>query len=188
MILRRVILIIALLVLDFTWTIPLIPMFQPVAENLTASPAQCMASPHWVGSGIYHQDCLEAIAFFHRALTQKDLDQIFEFRSHNAPPHYGLPSIVTPSKYIYGSCAIVIATLSSIPAAYLPPGADRSPYPPSDVETFIVIQSAILRVESVCVKYTPPLGGGGWLPVGQKNQALGLFIWSRDSYMNRMIH
>ena len=185
MIIRRVIAVIVLLILDFTWAIPLNPIL--VAENLTASTTQCMTSPRWVGNGISHEHCLEAIAFFHRALTQKVLDQPFEFRSHSVPPHYGLPSILTPSKYIFKSCAIVITTLSSIPAAYLPPGADRWPYPPSDVETFATLRSAILRIEGVCVRYAPVLAGGGWLPVGQKNQALGLFIWSRDSFMNRVV-
>ena len=187
MIIRRAIAVIAFLILDSTWAIPLNPIFQPVAENLTASTTQCAASPLWVGSGIIHEHCLEAIAFFHRALTQKDTHQIFEFRSYHVPPHYGIPSIVTPSKYIFKSCAIVIATMSSIPAAYLPPGADQWPYPPSDVEMFATIQTAIMRVESVCIRYSPLLAGGGWLPVGQKNQALGVFIWSRDSFMNRMI-
>lgn len=184
MIIRRVIAVIVLLVLDFTWAIPLNPIF--VAENLTAT-TQCVTSPHWVGKGIIHEHCLEAISFFQRALTQKVPDQLFEFRSYSIPPHYGLPSIVTPSKYTFRSCAIVIATLSSIPAAYLPPGADRRPYPPSDIETFATLQSAILRIEGVCMRYAPALAGGGWLPVGQKNQALGLFIWSRDSLMNRVV-
>ena len=187
MIIRRAIAVIAFLILDFTWTIPLNPIFQPVAANLTASTTQCAASPLWVGSGIIYEHCLEAISFFHRALIQKDTHQIFEFRSYHVPPHYGIPSIVTPSKYIFKSCAIVIATMSSIPAAYLPPGADQWPYPPSDVETFATIQTAIMLVESVCIRYSPLLAGGGWLPVGQKNQALGVFIWSRDSFMNRMI-
>ena len=186
MVIRRVIAVIVLLVLDFTWAIPLInPIF--VAQNLTGPPTRCVTSPHWVGNGILHEDCLEAMAFFHRAVSQKDIDQLFEFRRYSGSPHYGLSTVVTPSKYVFRSCAIVIATLSSIPAAYLPPGADGWPYPPSDVETFVAIQNAILRVEGVCVKYAPGLAAGGWLPVGQKNQALGLFIWSRDSFMNRIV-
>ena len=185
MIIRRVIALTVLLVLDFTWAIPLNSIFQP--ENLTFSATRCVGSSNWMGSGIVHKDCLEAIAFFNRASTQKDLHQPFEFRDYNSPPHYGLPSVVTPSKYIFRSCAIVITPLSSIPAAYLPPGADLWPYPPSDVETFARLQSAIMSVENVCVKNSPLFAGGGWLPVGKKNQALGLFIWSRDSFMNRLI-
>ena len=185
MIIRRVIALIVLLILNITSAISLSSILQP--KNQTASSTQCVGSPHWVGSGIIHEHCLEAIAFFHRALTQKDTDQLFEFRSHSIPPHYGIPSILTPSKYTFRSCAVVIATLSSIPAPYLPPGADRWPYPPSDVENLTTFYSAVMRVEGVCIRYAPHLSEGGWLPAGQKNQALGLFIWSRNSFMNRLV-
>ena len=173
--------------LDSACATPLRSIIQPTANNISAPRVLCMASPHWVGNGIAHKDCEAAIALFHRAEALKDPFKRFEFRAHGMPSSYGIGSIDTPRKYVFGTCAVVVTTLSSIPLAYLPPGADRSPYPPSDVEMFVAIGNAIMSVENVCIRHTRVLTGGGWLPLGQKNEALGVFIWSSSSYMNRLV-
>lgn len=174
-------------VLESACAIPLHPIFQPTASNLSAPLTLCMTSPHWVGDGIVREDCEVAIAFFHRAEALTDPYKRFEFRAHGVLPRYGIRSIETPRKYVFGTCAAVVTTLSSIPLAYLPPGADHSPYPPSDIEMFVAIGNAMKRVENVCIKDTRMMTGGGWVPLGQKNEALGVFIWSSSSYMNRLL-
>ena len=179
--------LIVIVILESACATPLHSIFLPTTSNISAPRVLCMSSPHWVGHGIVHQDCEAAIAFFHHAEALKDPYKRFEFRAHGLPSRYGIGSMDTPRKYVFGTCAVVVTTLSSIPLAYLPPGADHSPYPPSDIEMFVAIGNAMIHVENVCIKRTRVLTGGGWLPLGQKNEALGVFIWSSSSYMNRLL-
>ena len=179
--------IVALAIVQIAAANPLKPTYQPKKFNLSSS-AQCVHSPLWVGKGILYRDCMEALAFFDRHEANKNPYQLYEFLTRGTKEHYDYPAIPSPSKYVYGTCAIVITTLSSFPAAILPPGAaELVPYPPSDVETFAFFRDSLVDITSACIRYHLGLSGG-WLPAGRKNQALGIFIWSTSSFMNRFIY
>lgn len=184
---KKVFAVVTLFAIKLACAISLLSIYQPIASNFSTPPTRCVSSPHWVGNGIIEEDCLDAVVLFRRAEALKAPFQLFEFKTSGVPPRYGILGIDTPRKYVSRTCALVIATLASIPAAYLPPGADLKPYPPSDVETFVTLQNAMMRVETVCIRHSQLLTGGGWVPLGQKNQALGAFIWSSSSFMNRLL-
>ena len=178
--------VIPLAIIQIAAATPLNSMFQPKKLNLSSN-AQCVRTPFWVDKGIFRSDCEEALAFFDRHEAKKDPYQPFEFLTRDTKRQYGYPGARSPRKYIYGTCAIVIATLSSFPAVVLPPAAAAlAPYPPSDVETFGFFEDAIGKINSACIMYDHGFFGG-WLAAGQKNEALGVFIWSPSSLMNRLI-
>ena len=179
-------LVVPLAIIQIAAATPLNSIFRPKKLNLSAN-AQCVRSPFWADKSIFHSDCEEALAFFGRHEANKDPYQPFEFLNRGTEKIYGYPGALSPRKYIYGTCAIVIATLSSFPAAMLPPAAAAlAPYPPSDVETFAFFEDAIVDINSACIMYDHGFFGG-WLAAGQKNTALGVFIWSPTSFMNRLI-
>ena len=179
--------VIAVAIVQIVAATPLKPILQPENFNISSN-AQCVRSLLWIGQGIFHHDCEETLAFFDRHEANKNPEQLYEFYTRGTETQYGYPTARSPRKYVYGTCAIVIATLSSFPTALLPPdAAELAPYPPSDVETFAFFRDAIVDINAACIRY----GGGfsgGWLAAGWRNEALGIFIWSPSSFMNRFIH
>lgn len=179
--------VLALAIIQTVVATALKPIFQPKKSNLSSN-AQCVPSPFWVDQGIFRDDCEEALAFFDRHEAYKNPYQLYEFSNRGTAKHYDYPNAHSPRKYVYGTCAIVIATLSSIPAVILPPAAaELAPYPPSDIETFAFIRDAIVDINSACTRYGHGFFGG-WLAAGRKNKALGIFIWSPSSFMNKFVH
>ena len=89
--------------------------------------------------------------------------------------HHRFMGVQTRRRYTFKTCTIVIATLSTFPAALLPPKANLGPHPPSDVVTYATFKNAMTHIDTACIK-SGQGSFGGWLLTDWENQALGLFI------------
>lgn len=109
----------------------------------------------------------------------------FEFLAPGATNTTTLPTVQTPQRYSSGQCTLAIVMLDSFVAGSLPGEKEGGTYryPNSDVTSFEELWETAGTLEVNCVVTQKQLG---WAP-GGKEYAIGIFIWSSDSYWNRAI-
>lgn len=157
-----------------------------VATNATLSDnfAYCSDNEGWVGNGILQSDCAEAISEFYRTNVLPRGGQEFEFLSRGVPKTSHLPYIVTPRKYDYGTCVVVIAMLDAVFPGTLP-GVQPRKYTQSDTATFTEVYAVALSLALQCVK-SKEKPEAGWSFTGAKT-SIGVFILRRGSDLDKVL-
>lgn len=124
---------------------------------------QCTAAKTWVADGFHRDDCIGIIDYIWRSEALERESQEYEFMSLGATPKTDLPKIVTPKKYEYLTCVVIIAMLDRFQPRELPGDEFRERYKETDVAMFEGVWNAALRVDFECGTY----GNAGWVAMGR---------------------
>ena len=144
----------------------------------------CTRDYDWTGAMYDPNDCLSAVERLEKTDLKFFKSTELEFLAPGATRRSSLPTIRTPRKYTVGSCTLVIAMLSTLPAWSLPGQRQRrQPYAPSDTSKFSYLRSVSSWVDETCLEGALMLG---WCATGE-NYDIGVFIWGTASTMNKEI-
>ena len=148
----------------------------------------CVDRPGWVSphppQRLQTRDCNLAIEDLWNQIPPWGGRSVEWFGSSG--PHFsGYPTFGLPV-FAYGSeCLVTVDTLDEFITSpnwipELPATGDVRPWPPpnSDIAVSADIEEGIVDVMKECVERT---GFGGYARFGDWNQALGVFIWGKDS-------
>lgn len=170
-------------ILRLAHTIPSSTQSRRKPANLTLyGHAHCTDSRDWIGQGYFEADCVDAIAKLQHTDFSRHGEIAYEFLAPGARPVYGFPAVQTPKRYRSASCTVVIAMLKTFQPGLLPDEPPRLPYGYSDVTSFAELWSAVRAIDHLCVG---PHRGLGWAMEGHINHAIGIFLLSTASNMNR---
>ena len=149
---------------------------------LSNSNKGCVQSPSWLPGFVDYYDCLDALNVFHRAEGGKPGSQRFEFIASGAQQKSGLLPLTTPRLYSAGTCTIVAALLTDVPAKdrpikWIPPES-------SDVATLDELQTAAKSIVDDCVLHRRRWPAAGWQVVGHWSGNLAVFLWETGCDMD----
>ncbi|KAM0797901.1 hypothetical protein BDR22DRAFT_891943 [Usnea florida] len=166
--------------------LPLIPLIYLLLLFLLSPPTsatKCNTLEGWIGDGISADDCEIVMSEFLRTNVRPRGEREYEFTTVGGPRASYLPWVVTPAKYDYGTCVLVIAMLY-----IFPPGGETTAAPQrthSDTATFYDLYKAATALSSACVekKQRPQ---AGWSATGA-HDSIGVFILRRGSQLDRVL-
>ncbi len=125
---------------------------------------QCTKARTWVANGFHRQDCTSIIDYIYDTEVLKHAMHRFVFISPSTPDtEEGIPKIMTPRKYVHGTCVITVAMLDQFRPQELPGSDFRERYEERDVATFFGVWDAALKVDFGCGRF----GQAGWVAMGK---------------------
>lgn len=157
-------------------------------ESLVA----CVDRPSWVSPRpprrLQELDCNLAIDELWDQIPGYGARSI-EWVGSRQPRFSGFPTFELPVFAYRSNCLITVDTLDEFATSTewipeLPRPGDVRPWPPpdSDIAVSQDIEQGLVEVMEECVKRT---GFGGYARFGDFDQALGVFIWGKDSAIDR---
>lgn len=163
----------------------------------TAAGPICIDSslyPQWATSRLLPKDCFAAVVVAFYGHEMQHGHQIFEFVAPRASSRTRYLFQRTPRKYIYGSCVMAIAMLSTFEPGQVPGLGIDLQRSRTDVATYEDIWNAVKGVLDTCIeKYCEACPHGfnflstvGWNYAGAQ-QDIGVFFFDVNSAINRII-
>ncbi|KAL8924517.1 MAG: hypothetical protein Q9208_003992 [Pyrenodesmia sp. 3 TL-2023] len=162
------------------------PTLFAAATTLRRPPASreppCTGSFNWLSPKLNPLDCAAAI----RKLWETDVvrygNRELEFFGTRTRPRTGLRAMVTPRRYIAGTCTVVIAMLDIFPPSDLPE-PPRPPFWPSDITSFHELYQAATSVHLNCLTW---LKQAGYQQEGVAD-SIAVLLMATGSYEDRFI-
>ncbi|CAD6593029.1 MAG: hypothetical protein ASARMPREDX12_006665 [Alectoria sarmentosa] len=151
--------------------------------TFNGNPAYCNNYGGWVGDGIVRGDCTEAIREFYRTNVEPRGGQSYEFLTQGVSRNTHLPYIVTPRKYDYRTCVVVITMLDTFHGTL--PGGKPQLYTRADTATFNQIYVVAEGLASECVK-KHLVSEAGWSFAGM-TKSIGVLILRRGSDLDKVL-
>ena len=177
--------------------------------NLTAPPPNihCLPSnryPSFITPSFQPRDCVGTIRLFNDHTAFPQGSETFEFLSRGAVAQFLEPKQKTPQKWWSRSCVLAIVMLSDFDEMELPPGTWNNRK--TDLENYGMMVGQAENVDRACLDFraVPPSGVDGvdlarrgqgdvnfvqdvgFAVVGHF-QAMGVFLWDVNSYVNSRI-